>query len=66
MIVTLEDQMTVIHSHLASVERQKNKGDWDSLAVFLEGISGAALLGAEYCRGKAEIAKAEAKPGETA
>lgn len=58
--------MTVIHSHLASVERQKNKGDWDSLAVFLEGIKDAAGAGAEYCRGKAEILREEAKArGET-
>lgn len=61
MIVTIEDQVTLIRSHLGSVERQKNKGDYAALATFFQGISQAALTASEYCVEKAKLAEEEAR-----
>lgn len=57
MIVSLEEQMALIRSHLASIERQKAKGDWGALATFCDGISRAAATARDYCEGKEQESK---------
>lgn len=61
MLVSLEEQIILIRSQLASIERQKAKGDWNALAIFCDGIAKAATKAKEYCEAKDVEAQEEAK-----
>lgn len=51
-LITLNDCLVIITSHVASIQRNRDKGDWGALRVFFDGIAKTATEAASYCEAK--------------
>lgn len=50
-IITITDQLTIIKSHVASIERAMRNDQYHSIMTFFEAIAMAANVGANYATG---------------
>lgn len=54
-IITLNDQITLISSHLASIKRSMQNGDIQAVATFFHSIAQAATVACEYADNMARL-----------
>lgn len=54
-IITLPDQLTIITSHVAAINRAMRNNNYEAIATFFEGIKLAAQAGEEYARGLTSV-----------
>lgn len=51
MIITIPDQLVLIKSHVAAIERAMRTSNYEAIATFFEGIENAAKAGKDYAAG---------------